>query len=143
MSTQQLAELEAEMSQLVSDDERMLLNHEIRFWRQKAWRADQQRERLELEKKNVEALAEKYKDIPEDRLNRLLSEIKEEELKAARAEAEKYSGTIGLTNFRKLVLTSEDIKKIDDRIAFWKKVATNYLQYGPVEEEEEEEDDVE
>ena len=140
MSKEQRAELEAEMSQLVSDDERMLLNHEIRFWRQKAWRAEQQRERAELEKKNAELLAEKYKDIPEDRLAKVLFEIKQDELKAAKAEAEKHIGVIGVTNFRKLIWRSDEIKSIDDRIALWKKVAANYHQYGPEEVEEEEDE---
>jgi len=72
MSEQQLAELEFELSQQVGADERMLLNYEARFWKHRAWRAEQQRDRAELARKEAEVLLEKYKGIPQEKLDEFL-----------------------------------------------------------------------
>ena len=136
MSQQQLADLQLEMSQLITTDERMLLNFEIRFWRQKAWRAEQQRARAQEMQKEAEALAEKYKDIPQEKLDLVLNEIKEEALTSAKNEAEQRVGAIGLTNFRKLTWDSDAIECIDDKIKFWKNIAENYQNYRVENEED-------
>jgi hypothetical protein len=73
MSEQEVAELEHELSQQIGADERMLLNYEARFWKQRAWRAEQQRDRANLARKEAEALIEKYKSIPEEKLDELLN----------------------------------------------------------------------
>ena len=77
MSQEELTELKLEPSQQVSSDERMILEYEARFWKQKAWRAEQQRERAETARKEAEEMTRKYKEIPEKRLEQLLNEIKE------------------------------------------------------------------
>lgn len=135
MSEQEVAELELELSQQIGADERMLLNYEARFWKHRAWRAEQQRERADLAKKEAEAIIEKYKRIPQEKLDELLKQINNEALALAKKEAEMHVGTIGLTNFRRLTWDSEKIKCVDQRIAFWKNVAKNHQQYAPEDEE--------
>ena len=137
MSQEQLTELNLELSQQVSSDERMILEYKARFWKQKAWRAEQQRDRAELAKKEAESLTEKYKDIPHERLERLLNEIKEEQLLLLKSSAEKHLGTIGFINFRQLNWVADTLKSIDEKISFWKKVSDNYMQYATVNEEDE------
>lgn len=137
MSQEELTELKLEPSQQVSSDERMILEYEARFWKQKAWRAEQQRERAETARKEAEEMTRKYKDIPEKRLEQLLNEIKEEELLVVKGNAEKHLGTIGLTNFRRLIWDSDNLKNVDEKISFWKRVSDNHRQYAHVDEEEE------
>lgn len=115
MSKQQLAELQSEISELVSPGERMLLEYEIRFWRQKAWRAEQQRDRAELAKKEAEDIAEKYKAIPQYILERVALELKEKELEEIKGAASVHMPTIGLTKFRLLSSQADLLNTIEDR----------------------------
>ena len=130
MSKQQLADLQSELSELVSPDERMLLEYEIRFWRQKAWRAEQQRDRAELARKEAEDMTEKYKAIPQEVLDRFLLELKEKELKQIKELASVHIYTIGLTNFRRLTSEADLLDTIDAKIKHWKDVAHNYRSYA-------------
>ena len=136
MSEQQYSDLKSELSQQFGADERMLLDYEIRFWKQRAWRSEQQRDREVAARKIADAKAEKYKDIPQERLDALLLEIKHQELHKAMSAAESYIRVIGLTNLRKLQRESDDIENLDDRISFWKNVADNYVSYAPRVDEE-------
>jgi len=133
MSKQQISELDNEISQMVSADERALLEYEIRFWRNKAWRTEQQKDRAEAAQKEAEAIAEKYKSIPEGRLNALLDEINQEELVKARSEAEKRITLIGLSMFLKLSSDSESINGVDAKIRYWNNISENYRRYIPEE----------
>ena len=115
----------------------MLVDYEIRFWKQRAWRSEQQRDREVSARKAAEAMIEKYKDIPQEKLDTLLLEIKHQELIKAKTAAESYIRIIGLTNLRRLQSESDAIEKLDDRISFWKNVADNYYSYSPCVNEEE------
>jgi hypothetical protein len=130
MSKQQLADLQSELSELVSSDERMLLKYEIRFWRQKAWRAEQQRDRAELARKEAEDMTEKYKAIPQDVLDRFLLELKEKELQSVKELASVHISTIGLTNFRRLSSEADLLDTMDAKIKHWKDVVHNYRSYA-------------
>jgi hypothetical protein len=141
MSEQQLAELEQELSQQMSSDEKMMMNYEIRFWKQKAWRAEQQRDRAEVAQKEAEGMIQKYKAIPEDVLDKFLLEAKENELKKLKDAASVHISTIGLTNFRSIVQQADLANTIDAKINIWKDVISNYRAYAPCDEEEAEESD--
>jgi hypothetical protein len=140
MSKQQLADLEMELSELVSPDERMILNYEIRFWRQRAWRAEQQRERAEAAQKDAEEANKKYKAIPKDVMDRFLLDLKEKELKEVKEAASVHMPTIGLTNFRRLCAQADLLADIESKISLWKDVVSNHKMYEPCDEEEEEEE---
>jgi hypothetical protein len=141
MSEQQEAELNSELSQLVSPDERMLLEYEIRFWRQKAWRAEQQRDRAEAARKEAEDIAEKYKSIPQEILDRVVLDLKEKELVLMKEAASVHLPSIGLTNFRRLSSQADMLENIDDKIKHWRKIIHNHAEYKMEDEEEEEEED--
>ena len=141
MSEQQLAELDQELSQQMTSDEKMMMSYEIRFWKQKAWRAEQQRDRAEVAQKQAEDMIKKYKAIPEDVLDKFLLEAKEKELKELKELASVHMSTIGLTNFRCIVQQAEIANTIDAKIKIWKDVASNYRAYAPCDEEEVEEGD--
>lgn len=138
MSEQQLAELDQELSQLMTSDEKMMMNYEIRFWKQRAWRAEQQRDRAEVAQKNAEDMIQKYKAIPEDVLDKFLLDAKEKELKEVKEAASVHISTIGLTNFRSIVQQADLTNNIDAKINIWKDVISNYRAYAPCDEEEEE-----
>ena len=131
MSQEQLTELNLELSNQMSSDEKMLLEHKVRFWKHKAWRAEQQRDRAILASKEAEAITEKYKSIPKERLDKLLQEVEQEELIIAKKNADVYMNTIGLVNFCKLEKSAELLESRLDKIKFWKNVSDNYTQYIP------------
>jgi hypothetical protein len=137
MSEQQLADLDMELSQLVTPDERMMLNYEIRFWKQKAWRAEQQRDRAEAAQKEAEDINKKYKAIPQEILDRYILEVKEKELKELKEAAYIHMPTIGLTNFHRLSSNSDLLNDIDAKIKLWKDVVSNHRSYAPHDEDDE------
>jgi len=119
----------------MSSDEKMLLEHQVRFWKQKAWRAEQQRDRAEIAKKQAEEIVEKYKAIPEETLQKLLMDIKNAELLQVKKHAENHIGSIGLINFHKLERVSEGMD-VSEKIKFWKNVGEKHRSYGPQDDEE-------
>ena len=138
MSQQQIEELDMELSQIVSPDERMLLEYEIRFWKQKAWRAEQQRDRAEVAQKEAEEITRKYKVIPQEVLDRFVLNVKEKELKEMKEAASAHIPIIGLTNFHRLSSQVELLDNIDAKINLWKDVVSNHRAYAPCDEESEE-----
>jgi hypothetical protein len=131
MSKEQLSDLATEMSNL-SEAERenaiMLLQFEVRFWRHKAWRAEQQRDR-EIEKnKELEEIAGKYKDLPKEILESLVLIMKKEELLNIQKKAEEHFKNIGLVNYLKLQRDAAAMEDLDKQIKFWKDVMVSYRQ---------------
>ena len=135
MSQEQLTELNLELSKQMSSDEKMLLEHQVRFWKQKAWRAEQQRDRAEVARKEAQEIVERYKAIPEETLQKLLMDIKNAELLQVKKHAENHIGSIGLINFRKLERISEQMD-VSEKIKFWKNVGEKHRSYGPQDEDE-------
>lgn len=131
MSKGQLSDLAMEMLNLSETDRNnatMLLEFEVRFWKQKAWRAEQQRDR-EIEKnKELEEIANKYKDFPKEILESLLLIMKKEELLNIQKEAEVHFKDIGLVNYLKLQREAAAIEDLDRQINFWKNVMVSYRQ---------------
>lgn len=125
---------EFELSEQMSSNERMLLEYEIRFWKQKALRAEQQRARAEDALKAAEALSDKYKDIPEEKLKEIVNQLMDAKVAYAKSEAEVYSKNIGPVNFRRLERTVSSIENHEAKVAFWKNVCHNYRSYIPVDD---------
>lgn len=138
MSQQELTDLEMELHPLVTSDERMVLNYEIRFWKQKAWRAEQQRDRAQLAQKEAEEIIKKYKIIPEEALEQLVLEIKQKQLREMKEAASVYIPTIGLANFCRLSSQADLLDNIDAKISLWKGVISNHRAYAPCDEDDEE-----
>ena len=126
MSEQQLADLEAEKALMTPEqlaDEKMLMAYEIRFWRQRAWRAEQQRDRANAERKAAEMKYEKFKDLPQESLDTLLNKIKEEKVVALKDQASKLIGYIPWTKYE---LEEKSMKDTDAKIDFWSKLISYY-----------------
>jgi len=118
MSKEQIADLERELSQQDQSDQFMLLEYQVRFWKQRAWRAEQQRDREIQARKEAELLTEKYKGIPQESLDQL---VKEAELAKVKKEAEAYI-KIGPFNLSKLQKKCNLLSSIDKQITFWKDI---------------------
>lgn len=136
MSEQQLSDLEYELSQMVGADERMLLTYEIRFWKQRAWRAEQQRDRAEAAQKEAEEMTRKYSIIPKEMLDTFVLNMKEKELKELKDAAHVYMSTIGITNFRRLAGQADLVDCIDSKIKIWKDIVVNHKMYTYKDDEE-------
>jgi thioesterase domain-containing protein len=136
MSKEQMAELQLEISQQVGSDERMLLEYEIRFWKQKAWRAEQQRDRAQAAQKDAEDIAEKYKSIPQEILDSVALDLKEKELQFLRETASSHIPTIGLKNFRILNSKADMLDSMDAKIKHWKHVVNNHSAYKMNEDDD-------
>ena len=127
MSKQQLAELEAEKAVLPPNevsDEIMYMAFQIRFWKQKAWRAEQQRDREILARKEVEARLDRFKGLTQEHLEEMLTSLKKQELSKVKAEASKI---IGVSPWIKYTKDEELIEGLDARIKFWTDLV-NYYQ---------------
>jgi len=125
MSKQQLADLEAETAALPPNevsDEVMYMAFQIRFWKQKAWRAEQQRDREILARKEVEAKLDRFKGLTEEHLEDMLTSLKKQELSKVKAEASKI---IGVSPWVKYTKDEELIEGLDAKIKFW----TDLLNY--------------
>jgi hypothetical protein len=126
MSQQQLADLEAERALMTPEelaDERMYMAHTISFWKQKAWRAEQQRDREIAERKATEAQFERFKAIPQEALDALLLKMKEEKVAAVKKEASKIIGYIPWVKYE---LEEKTIQDVDAKLEFWTKLISYY-----------------
>ena len=104
-------------------DERMVMTHAIHFWKQKAWRAEQARDREIAEKKAIEAKYEKFNVIPQETLDALLLKIKEDKLALMKEQASKIIGYIPWVKYQ---LEEKTIKDIDAKLEFWAKLIAYY-----------------
>ena len=126
MSEQQLSDLEAEKALMTPKqlaDEIMIMKFEIRFWRQRAWRAEQQRDREIAERKATEAKYEKFKKIPEESLNEILNKMKEEQILTLKEEANKIIGILPWILYEQ---EEKLIQDLDAKITFWTKLISYY-----------------
>lgn len=126
MSQQQMDELDAEKALIPPHqlaDEMMVMAYEIRFWKQKAWRAEQQRDRAIAETKRTEALYERFKEIPQEALDAIHLKIKEEKIATLKQEASKIIGYIPWVKYE---LEEKAIDDADAKIIFWTKLISYY-----------------
>jgi len=129
MSKQQIADLEAEtveavrLQELNMEDEIMLMTFQIRFWKQKAWRAEQQRDREILARKETEAKLDRFKGLTDQHLEEMLTSLKLKELSKVKAEANKI---IGVAPWVKYIKEEAGISDLDTKIKFWADLIVYY-----------------
>ena len=126
MSQQQMDELDAEKTNLTPQqlaDERMVMAFEIRFWKQKAWRAEQQRDRAIAEKKATEMQYERFNEISQEALDALRLKMKEEKVTLAKEEASKIIGYIPWVKYE---IEEKAIADVDAKLQFWTKLISYY-----------------
>jgi hypothetical protein len=125
MSTGQLAELELEVSQMdpsEREDELQLLSHKVRFWRQKAWRTEQQLGREVEARVQLEKSLEKYKYVTDD----MLENINKQRLATIRVEIDGYFNKIGFLQWRKLCEEEQTLVSLEDKIALLQNAISLY-----------------
>jgi hypothetical protein len=126
MSKEQLAELEAEKAALPAnelEDDIMLMTFQIRFWKQRAWRAEQQRDREILARKETEAKLDRFKGLTDKHLEEMVLSLKKEELAKVKGKANKI---IGVAPWVKYLKEEMGIQDIDARIKFWEDLIVYY-----------------
>jgi hypothetical protein len=119
-------ELDAEKTNLTPQelaDERMVMAFEIRFWKQKAWRAEQQRDREIAERKATELKYERFNEIPQEALDALLIKMNEKKIALAKEEASKIIGYIPWVKYE---LEEKAIVDVGAKLQFWTKLISYY-----------------
>jgi len=124
-----MAELAIEKSQMSGDmsDEAMLMKFEIRFWKQKAWRAEQQRDREVAARKAIETQVERYKGIPQESLDAIRLSLLTNELERLKNTAMQ---TLGLFQWTMKCQEEAAVEGVQNRVHFWADIisATNTLE---------------
>jgi len=127
MSTEQINDLEFEISQMTPEDREndyKLLQFQIRFWKQKAWRTEQQLGREVELRIALEKTLEKYKDVTED----ILVSIKKSKVEALKAEADSYFSKIGIVKWSIIKDTERNLKCLNDELVFWQNIVSIYKE---------------
>lgn len=101
----------------------MLMTFQIRFWKQKAWRAEQQRDREILARKETEAKLDRFKGLTDQHLEEMLTSLKLKELSKVKAEANKI---IGVAPWVKYIKEEAGISDLDTKIKFWADLIVYY-----------------
>ena len=130
MSQEQMAELATEKSRLSSEDmsdETMLMKFEIRFWKQRAWRAEQQRDQEIAARKATEVYLERYKGIPQESLDGLRLSLLTSDLARLKNTAMQ---TLGLYQWTMKCQEESAVDGVQNKIHFWADIisATNTLE---------------
>jgi hypothetical protein len=126
MSKDQLAELETEMATLTASelaDERMVMLYEIRFWRNKAWRAEQQKDREIQERKEAEAKLSRFSGLSDAQLEEMRSSLKLKSIEQLKGEASKIIGVLPWLNY---VKQEEAITDLSLKEKFWSDLLAYY-----------------
>jgi len=125
----------SKFSEAEKANELMILKFEARFWKLKAWRAEQQRDREIKERKEIEDTLGKYKDIPQERLDAILLEMKKAELASLEKEVNSLLFKVGHAKMTMLNIRYRTINDIDEKIKFWKNALDTYARYEPSDSE--------
>ena len=125
------------------NNEVLVMLHNIRYWKQKAWRAEQKLAREVGARKLLEKELDLYKSIPADLLEPVLLEAKKKELRDIEKKVDSIFQTIGLFTMTRLRSESEKYKDTDGKIRFWKQVISIYDKRLPESDETDTSDDEE
>jgi hypothetical protein len=126
MSKNQLDDLDTEMAKIPSNelaDEKMVMAYEIRFWKQRAWRAEQQRDREVELRKEAEAKLERFKGLSDEKLEELRFSLKLQRIIELKDEANKI---IGLSPLLKYIKEEEAITDLSLKEKFWSDLLAYY-----------------
>jgi hypothetical protein len=121
-------------------DDYMIMNHAIRFWKHKAFRAEQQRDREIKARKALEEELEKYKCIPQELLEKVTYDMKVKRLDELKTQANSLISSMGLLNLTKLFQRASTLENIDDKIKLLRDTISFYK--SKVDDEPEEEFDL-
>ena len=99
-----------------AENEIMLMGYEIRFWKNKAMRSEQQRDRTLKEKLVLESKLEKFNGITDEMIERLKLEMKKEELTSLKLKAK---ALVNISVWMKITREEETIPDLDEKIRYW------------------------
>ena len=125
MSQEQLADLEAEKAKMTPEElasERMMLTYQVRFWKQKAWRAEQQRDREIAERKALELRFKKYSEIPQKILEDAVRRAETQELTYLKETAVQALSFLLWSNKCR---EENEIETVGEKIKFWSKMLSS------------------
>lgn len=125
MSQEQLADLEAEKAKMTPEElasERMMLTYQVRFWKQKAWRAEQQRDREIAERKALELRFKKYSEIPQKILEDAVRRAETQELTYLK---EKAVQALSFLLWSNKCREENEIETVGEKIKFWSKMLSS------------------
>ena len=126
MSKEQLDEFNKELSEISPEDqanERMLISFQIRFWKQRAWRAEQQRDREILARKEIESKLDRFKELTQEHIEEMLNSLKNKKIVILKAQAEKL---MGLLPWLKAIKEEEAHENLDAKVKFWRDLIDYY-----------------
>lgn len=106
----------------VREDELQLLSYKLRFWKQKAWRTEQQLGREVEARVQLEKTLEKYKYVTEE----MLEGINKQRLSTLRVEIDGYFNKIGVLQWRKLCEQEQALVSLEDKIALLQNAISDY-----------------
>lgn len=98
-----------------AENEIMLMGYEIRFWRNKAIRSEQQRDQVIKEKALLEEKLEKFNGVTDEMIERVKLEMKKEELKTLRL---KLKSLVNISDWMKATREEETISDLDEKIRY-------------------------
>jgi hypothetical protein len=99
-----------------AENEIMLMGYEIRFWKNKAIRSEQQRDQAIKEKALLEERLEKFKGVTDEMIERVKLEMKKEELNTLRLKAKSL---VNISVWMKASREEETIPDLDEKIRYW------------------------
>ena len=128
------------------DAEVMIMLHSIRFWKQKAFRMEQQLSKERQVRKELEQKLERYTCIPEDLLKPVLEQASLRRLDEVKEKVSSIFQLIGLSKMLVHKRHSEALDSTEEKIKFWQNVLSFYKtceRDDEVESEEENDEKIE
>ena len=128
------------------DAEVMVMLHSIRFWKQKAFRMEQQLSKERQARKELEQKLERYTCIPEDLLKPVLEQTSLRRLDEVKEKVSSIFQLIGLSKMLVHKRHSEALDSIEEKIKFWQNILSFYKtceHHDEVESEEENDEKIE
>ena len=128
------------------DAEVMIMVHSIRFWKQKAFRMEQQLSKERQVRKELEQKLERYTCIPEDLLKPVLEQASLRRLDEVKEKVSSIFQLIGLSKMLIHKRHSEALDSTEEKIKFWQNVLSFYKtceRDDEVESEEENDEKIE
>jgi hypothetical protein len=128
------------------DAEVMVMLHSIRFWKQKAFRMEQQLSKERQVRKELEQKLERYTCIPEDLLKPVLEQASLRRLDEVKEKVSSIFQLIGLSKMLVHKRHSEALDSTEEKIKFWQNVLSFYKtceRDDEVESEEENDEKIE
>ena len=99
-----------------AESEIMLMGYEIRFWKNKAMRSEQQRDMAMKEKALLEERLEKFHGITDEMIEGIKLQMKKEELNSVKLKAK---ALVNISVWMKATREEETISDLDEKIRHW------------------------